>query len=334
MDLIPMSRPFLLQCHISPTACGEHLVKLFISDTHHDGEEHLFLNADGHGAQVPGLMEDLRKMRAGGHSQSYASNGSIGKGMNYSAGSGISHLPKMQQNQMFPANLNGLMPHQVNHDVGDLSQGLRGMQLQGSAFGGTTRPNHQVSTPPSVTGSVQLNGSMPFVYNNQLLFTDGQFVNGHGQNNLPTPPGASYTNNGYYGYAPSYAPSWNTSRVPSGDVPSLVTPRRGSSSSNENDLPGTPFTQYTGGYGNSNGLALVDHSPNSFGAWSTPSPSQARFGLPKSGAVAFIPLSLQILCQQEPAIPRAVPAPYSPQKPLDQRLVNRHGITSECYNGL
>lgn len=274
-------------------------------------------------------MDDLRKMRAGGNNQTYPGSGVMGKGMGYGTASSISQLSKFQQNQVFPQNINGMMAQQISNDAGDMAQGLRGLHLQNSAFGATSRPSPQISTPPSVPGSIQLNGSMPFVYGNQFMFTEGQFVNGTGQSGVPTPPSAAYTNNGYYGFAapyPNYSPSWTTSRVPSGEVPSLITPRRGSSSSNENDLPGTPFTQYTG-YGN--GVAVTDQSPHSFGAWSTPSPSQARFSIPKPGPVPYIPLSLQILCQQEPAIPRAVPAPYSPQKPLDQRLVNRHGITSE-----
>ena len=129
------------------------------------------------------------------------------------------------------------------------------------------------------------------------------------------------------------------SRVPSGDMPTLMTPRRDSISSNENDAPGTPYT--SGGlyrYGNS--AAIIDRSPNGlYTSSATPSPSQlGQYGVqlvnPKTGSLPTISPQLAQLLQKEPSIPRAIPAPSSPLKPLDRSLENKTGETNVYIRGL
>lgn len=126
--------------------------------------------------------------------------------------------------------------------------------------------------------------------------------------------------------------NWTASRMTSAELPSLVTPRRDSTSSNEIDAPGTPFTHYTGYGGGSKGaFAVMDRSPNSLYSWGTPSSGAGSFG--KSQQYTISPNLLELL-QQEPRIPLAVPAPYSPHKPLDRCLENSNGTTNVYIRGL
>lgn len=113
------------------------------------------------------------------------------------------------------------------------------------------------------------------------------------------------------GFAPS-------SRVPSFEVPSLVTPRRDSASSQEGDAPGTPLTHYTGHGDYNNNVGVVGRSPHGT-FWSTPSPT----GPFKHQQRSSISPRLQLLVQQAPEIPHAIPAPYSPVKPLDRSLESK-----------
>ncbi|KAF1964645.1 hypothetical protein BU23DRAFT_520895 [Bimuria novae-zelandiae CBS 107.79] len=129
------------------------------------------------------------------------------------------------------------------------------------------------------------------------------------------------------------------SRVSSGDMPTLMTPRRDSISSNENDIPGTPYTS-AGLYRYQNSTAIMDRSPNGlYNSSATPSPSQlAQYGVqlvnPKQASISTISPQLAQLLQKEPAIPRAIPAPSSPLKPLDRSLENKTGETNVYIRGL
>jgi len=109
------------------------------------------------------------------------------------------------------------------------------------------------------------------------------------------------------------------------DVPGLEN-RRGSYSTNES-VPGTPYYGPTSLRDQATQIAPVDRSP--FG--STPSPQQ--LGLPQIQQVAkplpykTIPIDVDIdaLLVQHPAIPRAVPAVFTPResmRTLDQSLSN------------
>jgi hypothetical protein len=120
-------------------------------------------------------------------------------------------------------------------------------------------------------------------------------------------------------------------------MPSLMTPRRDSISSNENDVPGTPYTG-NGMYRYGAATAIMDRSPSAvYSNSATPSPSQLTHGyplVPKQQTVPTLSPQLMALLRQEPAIPRAIPAPSSPAKPLDRSLENKSGETNVYIRGL
>ncbi|OSS45011.1 hypothetical protein B5807_09365 [Epicoccum nigrum] len=140
------------------------------------------------------------------------------------------------------------------------------------------------------------------------------------------------------GHSPM-APGW-ASRMSSGDMPSLLTPRRDSVSSNENDIPGTPFGS-GGMYRYGAGATIMDRSPSAvYTNSATPSPSQLAHGYQlmapaqKQQSMPTLPPHLLALVHQEPPIPRAIPAPSSPHKPLDRSLENKTGETNVYIRGL
>lgn len=245
---------------------------------------------------------------------------------------GIAYNPNISKgpfaaNKQQMYNTHARLPFRAKNSVDELTGGFSGMNLQGNGYAGSNAR----AAPQMSSHSSAIAPNMPFLYNGgHVGFNGNMYMPQHG-----LPFQAQPGNAPFYGYPQpnfggEYSPNaWMPpSRVPSGDVPSLVAPRRDSSSSHENDLPGTPFSHYTG-YGNG-GVAIMDNSPNSVYAYSTPSPIQARFGgITKQPMPVMCPEHLQALALRKPAIPVAVPAPFSPQKPLEQRLVNKHGITSE-----
>ncbi|EMD69907.1 hypothetical protein COCSADRAFT_195632 [Bipolaris sorokiniana ND90Pr] len=134
-------------------------------------------------------------------------------------------------------------------------------------------------------------------------------------------------------------PAWAT-RMSSAEIPSLMTPRRDSISSNENDNPGTPHGS-GGMYRYGNNTAIMDRSPNAlYLSSATPSPSQLAHPyqvmapIQKQQTIPTLPPHLLALVHQEPPIPRAIPAPSSPHKPLDRSLENKTGETNVYIRGL
>ncbi|KAF2143711.1 uncharacterized protein K452DRAFT_224763 [Aplosporella prunicola CBS 121167] len=224
-----------------------------------------------------------------------------------------------------------------------LTQGFAGMNLHPSL--GAGKPGAHIAASSSELGGVGIppqmqHGQHPMVYTQpQMLAGVNNF---HGMPHTPsvqTPmshylPGAyQYPHHMMDNNSP-LSTSW-ASRVSSAE-PALITPRRDSISSTEQDLPGTPYTG-NGGYHPS--VAYMNGSPNAvYPASGTPSPSHlAPFYVPqlaKVAAPATIPSDIQKLLQQEPVIPRAIPAPSSPVKPLDRSLENKNGETNVYIRGL
>jgi len=244
--------------------------------------------------------------------------------------------------------------------VAALTNGLAGTNLQAPSFPGSVRSSSQASGTSSEYGGVPINSGHPLYMHQQhnFVFPAAHMLQGaqHAHHGLPTTSGIYTPTATHYVAQPSFqnytghltadtsphAPGqiW-TPRVASGDLPTLVTPRRDSISSNENDLPGTPYTAY-GAY-NHAGITVIDRSPSASYAHSgTPSPSQlvAPYILPQlakaqaAQSAANTPLEIQMLVQHEPAIPRAIPAPSSPVKPLDRCLENKNGETNVYIRGL
>lgn len=168
----------------------------------------------------------------------------------------------------------------------------------------------------------QQSGHSPAMYNHAGAFVPGAAAYQYGQvDNSPI------------------AHSW-AARVSSGDMPSLMTPRRDSISSNENDIPGTPYGS-NGGYRYGASAAIMDRSPSAaYTNSATPSPSALThpYGLvaplQKQQTMPTLAPHLLSLVHKEPPIPRAIPAPSSPLKPLDRSLENKTGETNVYIRGL
>ncbi|CAE7199469.1 hypothetical protein P3342_010248 [Pyrenophora teres f. teres] len=188
-------------------------------------------------------------------------------------------------------------------------------------------PNQHVLAPmyPMMAASQQQTGMAPSptMYNHtgayvpQAAYQYGQAV----VENSPMPPG------------------W-AARMSSADMPSLMTPRRDSISSNENDNPGTPYGS-GGMFRYASNTAIMDRSPNAlYSSSATPSPSQlvqhyqVMAPIQKQQTMPTLPPHLLALVHQEPPIPRAIPAPSSPHKPLDRSLENKTGETNVYIRGL
>lgn len=128
---------------------------------------------------------------------------------------------------------------------------------------------------------------------------------------------------------------WTPTHV-GAELPTLITPRRESISSAENDTPGTPlyppYHAMTHG-----GVTILNRSPSGTYTTSTPSPLQmlAHYGMmAKVPEVETISPRLKMLVTKDPLIPRAIPAPSSPLKPLDRALENPRGETNVYIRGL
>lgn len=232
-----------------------------------------------------------------------------------------------------------------------LASGMGGMNLHASyGSSGASKAGSQVSGNSSEYGGVPLSQHQGLWVPNQHMLSNMYAVMpgaNQQQSTMSHSPGM-YTPVGPYMHQPAYSyghgmvdnspmgPSW-ASRVSSQEMPSLMTPRRDSISSNEEPLPGTPYTGYNV---YRNGTAVMDRSPSGVYTHSaTPSPSQlshqyslAQMGKPQ--ILTNLPPQLMMLLQQEPIIPRAIPAPSSPLKPLDRSLENKNGETNVYIRGL
>lgn len=239
-----------------------------------------------------------------------------------------------------------------NSGMAALAQSFGGMSLQ-SPYSPAGRPGSQMPAPTDYHSGVALSQAPAMYISNQqqLLYPGGHLMSGtntaQAAAGLYTPMPSIVQSCGYPGYGQRTEASPNsqlwTPRIASDGsqgMPTLITPRRDSVSSNEEHLPGTPYTGVNtfGSYGNS--VAVLDRSPSGhFTQAGTPSPSQFLPGyqmqqIGKSPAASSTPLAIQLLVQREPAIPRAIPAPSSPVKPLDRCLENKNGETNVYIRGL
>ncbi|KAF2721612.1 RNA-binding domain-containing protein [Polychaeton citri CBS 116435] len=161
-----------------------------------------------------------------------------------------------------------------------------------------------------------------------------------GQGNVYSPAAQWMSNVGYQGFqhhdnSPASQHWTPTAHGPDG-VPTLITPRRDSISSNENDQPATPsFAAYPGWAA---GGVAINRTPSGVFTHGTPSPTSlvGPYGLSAQKQVEQNDVSprLKMLVSREPAIPRAIPAPSSPLKPLDRALENQRGETNVYIRGL
>ena len=287
---------------------------------------------------------------------------------NYSSGPGFkgqpmpAHFPQGGQTngsaQYLPRGMTNVSPHVgeggVQAGMHALASNMAAMNIHASyGSSGTTKSGSAMSTSSSEYGGIHLpQGQGLWVPNQHVLSNMYQVVPGNGQQQPAlghSPaifnPGTHYMPHGTYPYGQAMvenspmAPGW-ASRVSSAEMPSLMTPRRDSISSNENDVPGTPYTN-SGVYRYGTATTIMDRSPSAVYTNSgTPSPSQLSHPyslvapMAKQQAIPTLPPQLMSLLTKEPPIPRAIPAPSSPLKPLDRSLENKTGETNVYIRGL
>ncbi|KAL9072752.1 MAG: hypothetical protein Q9157_004979 [Trypethelium eluteriae] len=242
--------------------------------------------------------------------------------------------------------------HTASGAMATLTQGLGALNLQQASFA-HSKPSPHLPSTSSAYGGVPVGQHQPAsLYGTGQYLYAGNYMN-HGATQphttmqqssamySPVPPQymAQPIYQAYHQHMNNHSPlsqNWS-SRAPSGDIPSLVTPRRDSVSSNEQDQPGTPYTSTTG-YGS--GIAVVDRTPPDMYGQHTPSPTQlAGLYVPPQSikaqhVVSSPPAAILALLVKDPPIPKAIPAPSSPLKPLDRALQNPGGETNVYIRGL
>ena len=153
------------------------------------------------------------------------------------------------------------------------------------------------------------------------VMTHGQYVSAAGYGASPA------LANGSNGFV------WAGTPQTSNEPPELTAARRNSFSSNEDTGPHTPF------FGGPNGVEYhpringTDISPQS---WATASPPM---GFYPQGAVKnpYLIHDLDTICQQDPPIPRPIPAIFSGDKgrgTLESSLMNKLNTTNVYIRGL
>ncbi|KAK3709466.1 hypothetical protein LTR37_010839 [Vermiconidia calcicola] len=239
------------------------------------------------------------------------------------------------------------MNHNPAADLAALAHGFQGMNLQNQSFAAQAK-NAMMSTAHGSYGGLSVATAMP----SSMYGTSGQytFPNNYGANastqspNMYTPHVPQYmpqmNYQGYQGYQQHdnspLSQNWTPTTGTTGEVPTLITPRRDSISSNENDQPATP--SYAGYPGFTQGGVAINRSPSGVFTHSTPSPTSmiGPYGMPmvKQPEQSDVSPTIKMLISRDPAIPRAIPAPSSPLKPLDRALENQRGETNVYIRGL
>lgn len=255
-----------------------------------------------------------------GHSAQY-----LPRGPPISPQSGPTHLQNLT-NSMAALSVHGSYGSSLNS-----KSGTSAMSANSSEYGGVALAQGQSLWVPNPNLYSVMAGTN---HHQQAGMAHSPGVYGHHAGFVPQ---ANYQ----YGQAivenSPMATGW-ASRVSSGDMPALMTPRRDSVSSNENDIPGTPYTG--SGMYHYGSTAIIDRSPNGvYTSSATPSPSQLTQyqmvnPMQKQHPIPAISQQLHQLLLKEPAIPRAIPAPSSPLKPLDRSLENKSGETNVYIRGL
>ena len=230
-------------------------------------------------------------------------------------------------------------------DLAALAHSFQGMNMQNQSFAAQAK-NAMMSTSAGNYGGLSVAAGMP----SALYGGAGQYVypNQYGGNinmqspNMYTPHASQYMPQMHYQSYQQHdnsplSQNWTpTTAGATGEVPTLITPRRDSISSNENDQPTTP--SYAGYPGFPHAGVAINRSPSGVFTHSTPSPSSiiGPYGMPlaKQPEQSDVSPRIKLLAAREPMIPRAIPAPSSPLKPLDRALENQRGETNVYIRGL
>lgn len=227
-------------------------------------------------------------------------------------------------------------------DLAALAHSFQGMNMQNQSFAAQAK-NAMMSTGAGGFNGLSVASGMPAMYGAAGPYVfPGNYGNTNNSPNMYTPHASQYMPQmGYQGYQhhdnSPLSQNWTpTTAGATGEVPTLITPRRDSISSNENDQPATP--SYAGYPGFPHAGVAINRSPSGVFAHSTPSPTSMMgpYGMPgaKQPELSDVSPRIKLLITREPVIPRAIPAPSSPLKPLDRALENHRGETNVYIRGL
>ncbi|KXT08994.1 hypothetical protein AC579_73 [Pseudocercospora musae] len=237
------------------------------------------------------------------------------------------------------------MHHNPQSDpMAALAHGFQGMNMGNQSFAAQAKNAMMSTAANNGYGGLPVGTSMP-----ASMYGQGQyaFPGSYGGANVQspgmyTPHGTQYMPQLNYGGYQQHdnsplSQNWTpTTAGATGEVPTLITPRRDSISSNENDQPTTP--SYAGYPGFAHSGVAINRSPSGVFTHSTPSPTSmiGPYGMPvaKQPEQSEVSPRIKLLISREPAIPRAIPAPSSPLKPLDRALENQRGETNVYIRGL
>lgn len=236
------------------------------------------------------------------------------------------------------------MHHASTPDLAALAHSFQGMNMQNQTFAAQAK-TAMMSNAGTQYGGLPVATTMPstmyggaghYIYPNQ--YGSGNTTQ---SSSMYTPHASQYMQQlNYQGYQhhdnSPLSQNWTPTTGATGEVPTLITPRRDSVSSNENEQPATP--SYAGYPGYTHGGVAINRSPSGVFTHSTPSPTSMMgpYGMPmaKQPEQSDCSPRLKMLLAREPAIPRAIPAPSSPLKPLDRALENQRGETNVYVRGL
>ena len=232
--------------------------------------------------------------------------------------------------------------HHSPSDMSALAHSFQGMNIANQPFAAQNK-NTMMPNTGAQFGGMPVAASMPYGVTGQYMYPNAYGPTTAQSPGMYTPHASQYAQPlNYQGYQQHdnspMSHNWTpTTAGATGDVPTLITPRRDSISSNENDQPATP--SYAGYPGFVHGNVSINRSPSGVFSHSTPSPTSmvGPYGMtaPKQQLEqADVSPRLKLLMAQEPAIPRAIPAPSSPLKPLDRALENQRGETNVYIRGL
>lgn len=231
--------------------------------------------------------------------------------------------------------------HPNPSDMSALAHSFQGMNISNQTFAAQNKPA-MMPTTGGQFGAMPVAATMPYGVTGPYMYPNAYGPATAQSPGMYTPHASQYAQPlNYQSYQQHdnspMSHNWTpTTAGATGDVPTLITPRRDSISSNENDQPATP--SYAGYPGFVHGNVAINRSPSGVFSHSTPSPTSmvGPYGMtaPKQLEQADVSPRLKLLMAQEPAIPRAIPAPSSPLKPLDRALENQRGETNVYIRGL
>jgi hypothetical protein len=238
------------------------------------------------------------------------------------------------------------MHQNPQHDpMAALAHGFQGMNMGNQQSFAAQAKNAMMSTaanpaynPLSVATSMpgsMYNGTGQYMFPNSYGSATGQspaMYTPHATQYMPQMNYGTYQQHDNSPLSQNWTP---TTGGATGEVPTLITPRRGSISSNENDQPTTP--SYAG-YPYTHAGVAINRSPSGVFSHTTPSPTSMMgpYGMPVAKQLEQTDVSprIKLLVTRDPPIPRAIPAPSSPLKPLDRALENQRGETNVYIRGL